>query len=261
MDAQRIRIEIVQILKGEIERLNSKYPGYSLRRFSRKLGVPSPVLSQVLNGRRTVTRQLAEKLLMPLPITAEKKHALIHSLPERRSRKSKTSQEPGLILNRIELSFAEFQVVADWWHFAILAFLDSSPSGLKNLAERFGLPVTKIRKAIKNLVQLGLVEQRSGVFHSTGKKFTTSTDIPSAFIRANHIQGLDLARKVITDVPVELRDFSSMTVSCDLDQINEIKKRIETFRRSLSSFMESTRGKSVCRLQIQLFPLTRERNL
>ena len=252
------QLEVILVLRNSFQNLRTQYPGYSLRRFSKKIGVASPIVSQVLNGKRKVTQKLGEQLLLRLDIESSRKHALICNLPKKRSRSENFNL--GESVERTELSGAEFSMLADWWHFAILALLDSSEKvpNSKFIAWKFGITETQAKKSINTLRQLGLIERKNGFLRSTGKIFTTTTDVPSTLIQANHMQGLELASHALSKLPVQLRDYSSITVACEPRDLISIKKEIEKMRRRISSLMKSTKGRAVYRFQIQLFPLTEE---
>jgi uncharacterized protein (TIGR02147 family) len=263
MGSGSTQTEIVSLLKNRFDSLKNRFPGYSLRRFSRKLGVPAPIVSEVLRGKRRVTRQLATRLLLNLDLESAQVHTLVASLPAKRSLVSHQDRT----LKRFELTSAEFQVISDWWHFAILALLDSGIEirRAEDLMNYFPLTLSKTRKAVQALQGLGLIHTEEGQLRSTGKKFSTTHDISDAFIRSNHSQGLDLARGALFETSVELRDFSSVTVACNSAALPELKEQLKIFRRTFAQTMEKTvskntrqNNKEVYRLQIQLFPLTKK---
>ncbi|MBY0471234.1 DUF4423 domain-containing protein [bacterium] len=225
--------------------------------------MPAPIVSEVLRGKRPITRQLATRLLMHLDLESTLVHKLVESLPIKRS----IAVHEDRSLKRFQLTSAEFQVISDWWHFAILALLDSGVEigRAEELTKYFPLTSSKARKAIQALQSLGLIHKDGSYLRSTGKKFSTTHDVSDAFIRSNHSQGLDLARSALFEIPVELRDFSSVTVSCDAAALPALKEQLKLIRRTFAQTMEKTVGKNtrqnnkeVYRLQIQLFPLTKK---
>jgi len=257
-----MQTELHKIIAKSLLELQSRHPGYSLRRFARKVDLPSAVVSEVLRGKRTLTRNLEEELITDLNIDSRLASKLILEIPEkkRRRKRSEITADETLPKNNYHLlQIAELSAVSDWWNFAILRAIETKKTqnaDIQALGKRLGLSKKTVSASIENLVRLGLLENIDGILRSTEKTLTTTFDIPSSAIRKNHLQGLELAQDALREIPVELRDYSAITVTFDPERLAVIKSKIENFRRELMNEMLSTPKKEVYRLQIQLFPLT-----
>ena len=65
----------------------------------------------------------------------------------------------------------------------------------------------------------------------------------------------------LKEIEVELRDFSSMTASIDLDQLPEAKTIIREFRQKMASLLRNGSNKTdVYQLAIQFYPVTKLEN-
>ena len=84
----------------------------------------------------------------------------------------------------------------------------------------------------------------------------TTEDVASEALKASHHDTLELAHKKLNEVPVELRDFSSMTVAVDQKKIPEVKAVIREFRQKMGELLKAGNKSDVYQLAIQFFPLT-----
>jgi uncharacterized protein (TIGR02147 family) len=250
--------EIVRsILRDRLALLQAANARYSLRAFSKRLNVQPSTLSEILNEKREITYGLSRRVLERLSIPPREIEDILQAMPRRAPHKSRA---PELVSYRV-LGTEEFNVVADWYYFAILSLVETRGfvSSHAWIARRLGIAVHQSRKAVRTLIRLGLLKElRSGRWVGTGRKFRTSYDVPSSAIRKNHSQGLGLAQGALDEVPVERREFGASTIAADPRRIPAAKERIRAFRRELSAFLEGGRKSEVYRLGVQLFPLTQE---
>ena len=248
--------------------------GYSLRSFALSLKLTPAELSEVLAGKRKITRKMARKIFDAMGVDPETEHRLISALPEKQTRRKRAlhsaatltqtaPQKPSPVLKFIQLSTDEFRVIADWYHLAILSLAETESflSDATWISRRLGITKYEAQSAIETLLRLGLVEfDERRELKVTGKQFTTTNDIPDASIRKNHAQGLELAREALERVPVELREFSASVIAADVELLPEAKKRLRELRREIAQLLEggpNATKKEVYRLSIQLFPLSK----
>lgn len=248
---------IIRLLKTEFQELQLRRSGFSLRGFARKVGVEAPVLSQVLSGKRKITRNLARRLLDGLRIGLAEQTALVESLPERQTRAKACSPSRKRATETVELDLSAFEVISDYWHFALLALADTAKAKTdpKWIAKTLGIPVREARKSKAILTDLGLLAEEGRRLLPTGKSFVTPTGIPSTAIKKNHLQGLDLARDALWNVPVDRREFGAVSFAAHPDQLPAIKRRMTEFRSDIAELCRNADKNTVYRFQMQLFPL------
>jgi len=263
VNGDETKAAIVRRIYSALNEAKARRGNYSVRQFAKKLGVASPVLVQVLNGKRNLTRKLALQLLTGIGTDPKEVARLIEGLPTRQIRKP--SSQSALTTSSLNFGYSQIEashlsVLSEWWYFATIALADteSFQSDPKWIAERLGIRIRDARNAVERLLQLGLLERcENKKIRTTGKSLTTTFDVPSTFIRRNHIQGLELAADRIQEIPVEERDYSSVTFYADRSRVTEAKRRIENFRRELVAYLEGGKRDDVYRLQVQLLPLTK----
>jgi uncharacterized protein (TIGR02147 family) len=239
-----------------LAQLQTKNPGFSLRSFARRLQITPAELSLILNGKRRVTQKMAAKLVDRLALPPAQAERLMAALPARLPRRK--SAVPS-VLKSIQLSSDEFNVIADWYHLAVLSLAETD--GFEGrpewIAQRLGIRLREAQSAVQTLLRLGMLEEGAQGLRATGKEFRTSTDVPDASVRKNHAQGLELARAALDEVPIELRDFGASIIAADPDLLPAAKQRLRELRREMVELLESGKKKEVYRLSVQLIPLSR----
>lgn len=125
----------------------------------------------------------------------------------------------------------------------------------------FDADTAKVKKSLKLLQKTGLLEKgEQGEFKQGNKSITTgSLEVASLAIREMHRQMGELAVQSLDQVPVDERDISGLTIGISEDAFAKIAKEIADFRRRVSSIvMEDSGNERVYRLNVQLFPLTKQ---
>jgi Mn-dependent DtxR family transcriptional regulator len=248
------QIEIRKILREEMSRLKEHNPAYSLRAFAKKLGLPPPAVSEILNGKRNITLRMATRIFDRLCIDPQRAQGLMSGLRDWGSVKPPVAQKVFL-----QLQADQFHVISDWWHFAILSLaetrdFDGRPDAI---AARLGISVTEAQQATTRLIRLNLLKAESdGKLSVTGIQLRTATDVADRSVRKGHHQSFELAAQSLDQDPVDIRDFSGITMAIDPALLPQAKEMIKNFRRSLCEFLEKSDKREVYQLSIQLFPLS-----
>lgn len=243
------------ILNEEFVSLRAKNPSYSLRAFAKRLQLSPSALSEILNGKRKISRNMAAKLADRLMLTPERKNRLLKIFPEKK--------QPALKAEKalVQLNMDHFHAISDWYYFAILSLAetDNFKSDIDWIARRLGLNKNTTHTAIDRLLRLEMLEEdRKGNWRPTGVTYTTSDEINNVSLRFSHLQGLELAKASLENDPTDQRDFMAITMAIDPKKIPEAKKRIRKFRDDLCAYLESGNKSEVYRFCMQLIPLTRQ---
>ncbi len=232
------------VLEQELHRRKALNPSYSLRAFAKHLGVSRSSLSAVMLGRRKVSKRMFENLLDGLELSPNQ----LEILNKEKENKDKE--------NFIQLQSHDMSVLKDWYFFAILnlAQLDENQADAQWVADRLGLPVETANFALKTLIHLDYLEIDQGRLVRKVKPLTSSRDQVSSYLQIHHTQQLELGKLALKNTPIQERDFNFTTMTIDPEKIDEAKKRILKFKRSLARFLENGSKKEVYSLGIQLFP-------
>lgn len=239
-------------LQQELVERCRKNPQYSLRAFAKSLGVVPSALSDMLNGRRTITAASIEKIGLALNLSLKE--------VERFKQSQGTSDEERFNLKFQQITMDSFAVISDWYHYAILELMkvDGFISSSAWISKALGISRSEANTAIERLVRLGLIEVRDdGSWADVSAGFSTNIEpgLTSSANRKLQKQILENAISAIDEGPLELRNNTSMTMAVNPEDIPEAVKKITSFRRGLCKFLERNgRPTEVYQLAIALYP-------
>src|SRR3989339_149457 len=245
-----------------------KNGAYSLRAFARRAGIGPAALSEILNGKRRVSKKGMEKVLRNLCLSPAEIGQILDLYVNEKLDKS---SEDGTIQNRekkstkpsIELAMDQFHTISDWYHFAILSLseTDDFDSDEVAIARRLNIGVDEVKMAIARLIRLNMLSKsKNGKLKPTGASYNTTDDIADIALKKAHLRNLELAQRSLEKDSVEKRDFVSMTMAIDIKKLPKAKKMIREFRQKLSDFLEDDCKNEVYKICINLFPLTQTKD-
>jgi uncharacterized protein (TIGR02147 family) len=255
------------MLRAQLETKAKKNPQFSLRAFSKKVGVSHPLLSQVLNRKKNISRETACRLIQHLEFTARESKIFL-ALVELATAKDDGYRET--LLKRISklspenesltLTLETFQLISNWYHAAILELTRVEPLtrvSSPRVAKSLGISEMEAGGAIERLLKLGLLIEGKKQLKKSTPIIQTVTDIPSKPLREHHRQMIAKAVDAIENQSVEERYITDMTVAIHSKDIPAAKKKIEQFKIELSELFARTDEKeSVYQMNLQLFQLT-----
>lgn len=248
---------LVDHLKRVFAERCRKNPSYSLRAFSRSLGMDSSTVSAILKGKRPVTFKMARKLIEGLNISdpQEAQTLIVETLTGATGMGEYGAEKyQDLVLDAAE-------TIASWEHFAILALLEIKDfSGQERaISERLNIPIGIVMESLSRLEKLNLVTKSKEGWQLTGENMATPSHVQSGALREGHRQNMTKALEALDSVPLDARDFSGITMAVNSSRLPEARKIIQQFRRKLAAYMENGKPDSVYRLNVQLFPFTQEK--
>lgn len=249
-DKQQVHLR--KVLSKNFEKLKQDSPQYSLRAFARKLGISPTAMSEMIHGKRVITRKTVTKMLDRLEIPAVDKDKIIKN---ENSRSAFIYEEKKFV----EVDLNQNSHIAEWQYFAILSLAETEDfqADSKWIAQRLNISESLAHKSLQNLKELKvLTANEDGKFVPSGLQFKIESGLQETIFKTGHRDSLDLAKKALDDFDRELIDFSSMTMAIDHEFLPEAKDLIRQFRRRLASFLESGKKEEVYKLNIQLFPLS-----
>jgi uncharacterized protein (TIGR02147 family) len=244
-------------LRTHLNSLKKKNSSFSLRAFAQKLDLNPSALSEILNGKRKVSKKLAQKVLTRLG-TDPKEQAKILSLFEG----SKTSSESSRERKYLELRSDQFQLIGKWHHFAILSLVETKGFQASPLwiAKRLGLKLPEAERALERLERMGFIQwsRSQKKIQLLQIELSSSDDVANEAVRHSHYEDLQLSSHALDQVAVEDRDFTSLTIAIDKSKLPEAKKMIREFQDRLASFLETGIQTEVYKLNFHVLPLSRE---
>ncbi len=262
--------DYLKILKDELETRFQRNRLYSLRAFSRDLGISPSRLSDALSGRSGFSREAALQVAKRLGFGPDEQDYFATLAEARHSRSVRQREAASAKLESISQAHAvdqeyrqvqldSFKVISDWHHFAILELtaLSDFDSSSNWIAKRLGIHIFEVDQAVERLIRLKLLSKRNGTLSATDAKSATPSGVASEAIRNFHRQILEKAALQLQNQPVESREYSTNVLAIDRRKLPEAKSALKTFRRRFCRDLgESQEKDSVYCLSIQLFELT-----
>lgn len=251
MEAMVDGTELRRLLQSTFLKKQAANSRYSLRAFARHLEMSPSAVSEIIRGKRQISRKLAERLADRMGVGSEEWERIFKGKAIDKKRQGATAYS--------QFDMDAYHVIAQWHYFAILSLaeLDDFDGCPSVIARRLNISERQAANALKTLERLELLARGSdGKIIWTGKNFKTSEDVRDLSAQRSLREGLDLARQALDHQPVDAREFTSITMAIDPDRIDEAKLMIRKFRDRLSSFLEGGDRRRIYRLGVQLFSLS-----
>lgn len=232
-------------LADELKQRQSNDRKYSVRTLAKELGVRSSRLTEILQGKVGISEDRATDIAEKLRLPEDERKVfvdLVQSVHGRGTVTKKIAKER--LRQRFpearELQLDEFELIADWYHLAILELLDVEGFEAKPefIARKLAIPVEAATQAVERLMRLGLLRNEDGVYKRADSNRTTTQDIPSGAIRSYHRQILEKAEKALDERDVTERDFSSLVFSIPKEKVPVLKDFILRMCREFDKELE-----------------------
>lgn len=245
------RVRLAELFE-EKKRLN---PAFSLRAFARLLGVSPASISQVLSGKRHLSRKLAREVAQRLGFSPLETQEWMQG--HLRARYEEQATETPSPYQLLELD--RFNLISDWYHYAILSLSEVKAASAKPewIARRLNITRAQAVDALARLERLKLIEIRGGKFRQTVPPLDTPNGVPSAALRKHHSQILHKADLAQHEMPIEEREYGTLTMAVNPARLPQARERLRALRDELSAILENGKRERVYILSYQLFPLDR----
>ena len=247
----------VQKLKERLEEKQKLNPKYSLRAYSRDLGVHFASLGQVIKGTRPLPKKNAKDVCERLGLTPKEKTLFMESFYRSKTNIDDIEIDP--LDQRFRLDESYHNILAKWEYFAVIEmfYLKDAVINEKTVAKKLGLTQVRAKEVIKELLFAKLIKyDENEILVLTHEDITTTEDISSLALKLSHQETLDIAKQKLEEIEVELRDFSSTTVALNLKKLPEAKTIIREFRQKLTKLLRDGEEEEIYQLAIQFFPLS-----
>lgn len=196
---------------------------------------------------------------------AEYFETLVHFNKAKNEKEVKIAYEHLLSLKDIKkykIEKDKYEFYQKWYYSAILTLphFYHFDGDYTKLAEKLSPAISKseAKKAVKLLNDLKLIEEDDDGSIVLTNKFVTSGDSSRAImVKSYQEETIKLAAESLYRHEKDIRDISTVTVTIDDNDMDEIHEMISHFRSSLLKFAKKTdKPNSVYQFNIQFFPLT-----
>ena len=256
-------------LKRELELRIGRNPRYSMRAFAKDMNVPPSMMSDILNGKRGLSKISAVRFATKLGLNksetelfcdlVESKHARSQTVRLQAQSRLEAKTTRGLPLKFLTLDQNKFSVVSDWYHLGILELLKTNNARFdsKWIASRLGISVLQATNALERMVALSMIKS-DGVKMIPVSEFVSTPDgLSSQALKNHHEQLIQKGLSALYTQNLEERDFRGLTVKCKKSDVPNVREKIRTFLRDLDAELnQDETADEVYQLSTQFFCLT-----
>lgn len=240
------------ILNQKFLELKAKNPRLSHRFFAQKIGISSGALSEILKGKRTISRKLAIKIASRLLLDPIDTATFVGN-----------NLVPGEAkdIDYLQLQDDQFHLISEWPHFAILNLVKSDQCIHRPtwFAQQLNLPLKVTQEAIDRLLRLEMLVYEKKKYVRTKNHLQTSDDVLNLSIQKSNIEDLEMMQNQLGALAVNERDLTSLTMLLDPKKMSEFKRWLRKAQDQFALKYETTNSATAFRLTMALFPLRRSK--
>lgn len=221
---------------------------YSLRAFAKAIDVDASSLSQILSGKRKLSKKAIEGICEKLSVSP--KELQLFGLTNEKSQEA----------DYFQLNLDSFTVIADWYHYAILelTFVTHFKSDAKWIARKLSITTEEAKSAVERLKRLGLLLEENGTLIKSSRSLTNNGAInTSAAHKELQKHVISKALIAVDECSQEEKSITSMTMAIDTKNLEKARTLIQKFRRDLCELLEEGEQVQVYNLGIQLYPISK----
>lgn len=261
------------ILESELNFRKRVNPRYSMRGFAKLLNTSPSSLSEILKKKQGLSKNKAQIICQKLNFSEPETDyfcTLVEFHNGRTLSKRKLAQDQLINMRSkkltTELERDYFEIVSNWYHFAIIELLKTKkiPKDSEFIANQLEISPDQAEKAIQVLLSNNLIKEDSGYLIDTGMHLTTKDGIPSSAIRNINRTLIAKAERSVEEQSSQNRHLSTLTIALNKAILPEVAKKISNFRKELNFFItnhkDNQNPNSVYCFASQLFELTKSEN-
>lgn len=245
-----------QFLNQIFEERKSRNSSYSVRAFARDLDIGKSTLSEVLTGKRKLSKNNLTKICEKLEVSEHQKKLLASDNLQQRV----SPQE----LEHLHFKEDQLKLIANWYFLAILNLTKVKKNQAKPewISKRLGIDKLQAEEALEILLRMKLLTVKRGKLIRTSNPIHSTEDIPSNALKKHHQQMLEQAERSLYNDPTEIREISTVTMGFKTQDFEKARKLIRNFRKRFMREVETVdpgEADEVYALGLHFFPLTKSR--
>jgi uncharacterized protein (TIGR02147 family) len=261
-------------LRDYYEEQKAQNPAFSYRYFARKAGFNSSGLyKDIVDGRTGITRSLILRFAKAMKLSPKQQEyfeTLVYF------NEAKTIDEKKLYFERLmkyhnskafRVDASQYEYFSKWYYIAVreLLAIGNFKDDYTAIAQSLNPAIRReqAQKAIEVLKKLGLIQTgKNGNYKAVDKILTTGPEIKSLSIANFQKNMMDMTKEALDRHPTQHRNISTVTFSVSKQTYYDIKAELDACRKRILGMVERGENEDrVCQLNMQLFPLTRIKEL
>ncbi len=247
--------KIIKYIEDAYLKRCQKNKSYSLRAFSKSVGIEHSALSKILKRKRTLTLDVANRILTALKTQLATKNSLLLTLVDQEN----FSDIPGDDFYKT-LSQEELGQVYKWYYMAIICALDIKkvPPTIQGVSIFLGLDQQLVREVVQVCIKIGIIEIKEEKLIWTSHSLFRAGDDKNEEklkLKEEHIkQALIVLLDKNNEYPTS---YCGYTMSVPFAKLKEADRRIREFGRAMSMWLseDDVEKDGVYHLSMQFFPL------
>jgi uncharacterized protein (TIGR02147 family) len=261
-----------EYLQDLIRSKKEKQGSYSIRLLSMKAGIKSPgFLSMVLNNKRNITTELAERIADALGLNKKERQYFLLMVEYTHTKRIDSKHE--ILQQMLTLSRSspvrnllpeQFEFYDKWYYSVIrelIEVIDVTDSNTDLIAEHFDpvLKTREVRQALDILTKLKLIHKNDrGQYKRNDTLISCGDGVRSVVIPKYQSEMIGLADAALKRLPHEQRDYSTVTLSIDYDAFSKIKESCNRFRKEILDIAGKVDTPDrIVQVNIQCFPVSK----
>lgn len=245
--------DVGSFLSQFFDKRRQKNSQYSVRAFARDIGISSGRASEFLRGRSLPGVRLRNRVAEALKLDQKQRNQLNFLIENHVSIRKKGGPR-----SSYQLADKEFTLLPEWRHFAVLNLLNTSnfQPNISWMAKRLALSELMIKDSLEKLTRAGLVAEHDGFYRATHQHLTSTNTIPSAALRSYNRQMIERALWGLDNVPLELRNITSIMVTANPNNLYKLKVLTNEFKQRAAELFGEGEATEVYNICIQIVPCT-----
>lgn len=258
-----------QYLKSVLSERTEKNPRYSLRSFSRQIGLAPNSVSEILSGKKNLSADKSISVAQSLglkDLESEYFHMLVQfensKNPEFKSRLSRQLKIINPQRDILDLTSEIFQLLSDWQHFAVLV-LSEIPNfdfTVENIATKIKITKSEAQDIVERLYQLELIikDPQSEKVNRTHKDLQFKTTKTNAALRKYNKKILEQAVESLENQPPADKVFATEIVAIPKSLLPKINQLTDEYLDKVLSLIKQAEEKKtdVYCIGVNIFNLT-----
>ncbi|MDG0817844.1 DUF4423 domain-containing protein [Bdellovibrio svalbardensis] len=240
-----------QYLNEDFQRRKVKNPRYSLRAYAKALDLNPGTLSQILAGKRTITKELLWDLHSRLKFPEDIYDVWLNQIAPPR-----TAQKNDHVLDE-----AEIETLNSWMYFAVIELFSIKKSWTpEEVAKKIGVSSFEIGRIADVLIKNSILRLNSKNELECLKQSLTTFPVTKTSTQLKDLQKqmLEKAIEHLYSVDISLRHNSTLTVAVSMEDIPLIREKILKFRKEINQICSRSKKDptQVYNMSVALYPIT-----
>lgn len=227
-------------------------PAYSLNAFARDLDLYPSHLHDILHGKKGLSAKAAKKIAARLFDDEKERRLFVDRVMAVCSRgQSEKAQARRRLVDQHqivheELSAEMFNIVKDWYHFALREYvLVRGPKfKLEEAAKYLDVPVKNLKEALESMEKAGFMKRnRAGRWTTSEPIINAPVGVPGAAKKMHHLQLMEIAKQAYLKHEYERKIFLSAILAIDSSKLPLANKLVREFHESMNKLLTSDKAK------------------